>query len=102
MPEKAVIVDWDNIGRTRQEIPSQQLEGLWSEWAQGKGFQVSCSLGDWGLPEVYCPAFTINSKSSHTRMVSYGSGLYLPYQSASASCSADKGAIDNNYWCLSW
>ena len=64
MSEEAVKVDWDNIGRTRREIPSQQLEGLWSEWAQGKGFQISYSLGDWGTPEVYCPAFTVNSKSS--------------------------------------
>ena len=65
MSEEVIAVEWDDIGKGRQEIPSKQLEGLWSEWAQGKGFQVSCSLGDWGIPEVYCPAFNINSKSGH-------------------------------------
>lgn len=64
MSEAVVAVEWEDLREGRQEIPAAQLESLLSKLAQGKGFQISCSLGDWGIPESYCPAFTINSKGN--------------------------------------
>lgn len=65
MVETPNAITWEEVIKGTQNLQASQLESMWSNWSQGDGFQISCSLGDWGSPETYCGLLTVEFERDH-------------------------------------
>ncbi len=67
--EERQVSVWEELA-DEKIVAADQFEPLWQSWAQGEGFTVSCSLGDWyhwEEPNGWCDALTVSFEQDHAQ-----------------------------------
>lgn len=59
---------WEELVGSEKIVAADKLGSIWRAWAQGEGFTIRCSLGEWRAwedPAEWCDAFTVTFKQDH-------------------------------------